>query len=217
MIAKQQALMANHQVMMQAPGELRQKYFDEVYAQSILAATNSHLEEETRQVELRARKASAEKKLAECQTVVEGTKCDNMGIEEIDSDNDSSEESIATKQNVSHWVELARKGEGTVADLLKSCYGSEFACLHNRDSSDFMNESKFKRFILKRTNDDVPFSWDLLDETGRHIVMEIVEDEDQGPSKEWGRLDGIDFQVMSKLKVQCKGSHIEMVLLLGSI
>ena len=41
MIAKQQALMANHQVMMQAPGELRQKYFDEVYAQSILAATNS--------------------------------------------------------------------------------------------------------------------------------------------------------------------------------
>jgi hypothetical protein len=89
------------------------------------------------------------------------------------------------KQNVSCWVELACKGEVTAADLLKSCYGSEFACLHNRDSSDFMNELKFKRFILKRTNDDVPFSWDLLDGTGRHIVMEIVEDEGQGPSKEW--------------------------------
>ena len=44
-----------------------------------------------------------------------------------------------------------------------------------------MNESKFERFILKRTNNDVPFSWDLLDETGR----QIVKDEDQGPSKQW--------------------------------
>ena len=50
-----------------------------------------------------------------------------------------------------------------------------------------MNESKFKQFILKHTNNDVPFSWDLLGETGRQIVMEIVEGEDQGPSKEWGQ------------------------------
>ena len=94
MIATQQALMANHQVMMQAPGELRQKYFDEVYALSILAVTNSRLEEETRQVELRARKASAEKKLAECQIVVEGTDCDDIGNEEIDSEGNSSKESL---------------------------------------------------------------------------------------------------------------------------
>ncbi len=192
MIAKQQALTANHQVMMQAPGELRQKYFDEVYAQSILAATNSRLEEETRQAELRARKAIAEKKLAECQTVV-GTKSDNTGIEEIDSDDESSDHSASKNQNVSRWVELARRGEVTAADLLKSCYGSEFACLHNRDSSDFMNESKFERFILNRKNNDVPFSWDLLDETGRQIVMEVVEDEDQGPSKEWGQFGWYRF------------------------
>ena len=51
--------------MMQAPGELRQKYFDEVYALTILAALNSHLDEEIREVELRARKAIAEKKLTE--------------------------------------------------------------------------------------------------------------------------------------------------------
>ena len=101
MIAKQQALMANHQVMMQAPGELRQKYFDEVYAQSILAATNSRLEEETRQVELHVRKASVEKKLVECQIVVEGTDCDNMGNEEIGSEDNSFKESVLKKQNIS--------------------------------------------------------------------------------------------------------------------
>jgi hypothetical protein len=119
MIAKQQALTANHQVMMQAPGELRQKYFDEVYAQSILTATNSCLEEETMQVELCARKAIAEKKLAECQAVVEQTKSDNTGIEENDSDDKSSDDSAPKKQNVSHWVELACRGEVTAADLLK--------------------------------------------------------------------------------------------------
>ena len=116
---------------------------------------------------------------------MEGTKSDNTGIEEIDSDDESSDHSASKNQNVSRWVELARRGEVTAADLLKSCYRSEFACLHNRDSSDFMNESKFERFILKRNNHDVPFSWDLVDETGRQIVMEVVEDEDQGPSKEW--------------------------------
>ena len=50
-----------------------------------------------------------------------------------------------------------------------------------------MNESKFERFILSYTNNDVPFSWDLLDETGRQVVEQIVEDEDQGPTKEWGQ------------------------------
>jgi hypothetical protein len=35
MITKHQTFMANHQVMMQAPGERRQKYFDEVFSPSI--------------------------------------------------------------------------------------------------------------------------------------------------------------------------------------
>jgi hypothetical protein len=48
-------------------------------------------------------------------------------------------------------------------------------------------QSKFERFILKRTINDVPFSWDLLDETGRQVVEQIVKDKDQGPSKEWGQ------------------------------
>jgi hypothetical protein len=40
-IAKQQALMTNHQVMMQAPSEFRQNYFDEMYVLTILAASNN--------------------------------------------------------------------------------------------------------------------------------------------------------------------------------
>jgi len=49
-----------------------------------------------------------------------------------------------------------------------------------------MNIAKFERFILKHTNDDVPMSWYRIDETGRKVVEQIVEDEDQGPSKEQG-------------------------------
>ena len=71
-------------------------------------------------------------------------------------------------------------------DLANSVFGDEFACVHNQDSSNFMNESKVERLILQFSNNDVPMSWDLLDETGSHIVEEAVEDEDQGPSKEWG-------------------------------
>ena len=94
---------------------------------------------------------------------------------------------ISQPHNTSHWVELVCNGEVNVADLLKSCYGNEFACLHNRDSTDFMNESRFERFILKQNSNDVPLSWVVLDETGRQVVEQIVEDEDQGPLKDWGQ------------------------------
>ena len=40
----------------------------------------------------------------------------------------------------------------------------------------FMNEAKFERFILKYTNDTVPFSWDLLDETSSRVMAQIVEE-----------------------------------------
>ena len=39
-----------------------------------------------------------------------------------------------------------------------------------------MNPAKFERFILKRMNEDVPMSWQVL----------VEQIEDQGPSKEWG-------------------------------
>ncbi len=89
--------------------------------------------------------------------------------------------------NQSRWVQLAMQRKDVQAsDLMNCSRGTEFACLHNRDSHDFMNESKFKRFILKRTNDIDPPRWDLLHETATVVIDHIVEDEDQGPSKEWG-------------------------------
>ena len=160
------------------------------------------MEEETRQVALRARKASADNKIVECHLEIEG------------GDNISCEESVSTLHNTSllhntsHWVELACNGEVNMVDQVKSCYGNELACLDNRDSTDFMNESIFERFILKRTNNDVPFSLDLLDETGRQVVAEIVEDEDQGPSKEWGQLGWYRFPSNEQIESAMQGkSH----------
>ena len=80
-----------------------------------------------------------------------------------------------------------------------------FACLHNRDSSDFINESKFGQFILQRTNNDVPFSWDLLDETVRQVVIEIVEDEDQHPSKKLGQFGWYRFPSNEQIESAMQG------------
>ena len=75
---------------------------------------------------------------------------------------------------------------GVVAHHLCSAERSEeFACMHNRDSQDFMNTDKFERFILKKTKATEPYQWDLLDETATKVIDHIVEDKDQGPSKEW--------------------------------
>ena len=77
---------------------------------------------------------------------------------------------------------------GVVAHHLCSAEGdTEFACMHNHDSQDFMNTDKFERFILKKTKAIEPYQWDLLDETATKVIDHIVEDKDQGPSKEWGQ------------------------------
>jgi len=68
-----------------------------------------------------------------------------------------------------------------------------------------MNESKFELFILKHKNDDVPFSWGHLDETGRQIVMEIIEDKDQGPSKEWGQFGWYRFPSNEQIESAMQG------------
>ncbi len=64
--------------------------------------------------------------------------------------------------------------------------------------------------MLITISNDVLFSWDLIDETGRQVVEQIVEDEDQGPSK-GDSMNGTDFQVVSKLKVLCKGRLIQIM------
>ena len=68
-----------------------------------------------------------------------------------------------------------------------------------------MNESKFEQFILKRTNNNVPFSWDLLDETGRQVVIEIIEDEDQRPLKEWGQIGWYRFPSNEQIESATQG------------
>ena len=71
-----------------------------------------------------------------------------------------------------------------------------------------MNESKFERFILKRTNNKNPPRWDLLNETAMAVVDHIVEDEDQGPSKEWGPYLWYRHPTEDQIKLACSGKTI---------
>ena len=64
--------------------------------------------------------------------------------------------------------------------------GQEFACVNNRDTSDFMNKEMFECYILKRSNNIDPLFWNLLDELGITVIEHIVEEKDQGPPTEWG-------------------------------
>ena len=57
--------MANHQVMMSAPPEVRKEYFDEIYKTINLKTTNRRMEEEVQQLELLARKRELEKVMAD--------------------------------------------------------------------------------------------------------------------------------------------------------
>lgn len=96
-------------------------------------------------------------------------------------------ENCDTNLNHSKWIQIL--GTGLVAEQHHLCYaekGAEFACVHNRDGTDFMNQDKFERYILRKTKTLEPYEWDLLDETGSILVEHIVENEDEGPSKEWG-------------------------------
>jgi hypothetical protein len=105
--------------------------------------------------------------------------------DEEDSAHDANND-VPSQGCVSCWLQPVQKTKVVAKDLVNSVRGGEFACVYNRDSSEFMNKSKFERLILQHTNNDVPVSWDLLDKTRSCVVAQVVEDEDQGPSKEWG-------------------------------
>ena len=68
-----------------------------------------------------------------------------------------------------------------------------------------MNESKYEHFILKRTNKNIPYTWNLLDEAGKQVVVEIVEAEDQGPSKEWGQFGWYRFPSNEQIERATQG------------
>lgn len=85
-------------------------------------------------------------------------------------------------ENKSKW-HLMETGLVVAAHHLYSAeHGTEFACMHNRDSQDFMHTDKFERFILKKTKATEPYQSDLLDEMASKVINHLVEDKDQGPS-----------------------------------
>ena len=73
-----------------------------------------------------------------------------------------------------------------------------------------MNIDNFERFILKRTNSVYPPCWDLLDETNSKVIDHIVEDEDQGPSKEWGPFGWYHHPMEEQIQKACGGKTIEL-------
>jgi len=68
MIAKQQATMANHQVMLQVPSEVRKKYFKELYESITLGSTNNRTEDGVLMLELQAWKRELETRTHEVST-----------------------------------------------------------------------------------------------------------------------------------------------------
>ena len=97
-------------------------------------------------------------------------------------------------ENQSKWLQWP--GTGLVVEPHHLCNaetGAEFACIHICDSSYFMNKEKFLWYMLRKTKSTEPYEWALLDETGSNIIEHVVEDEDQGPSKEWVDMAGINI------------------------
>jgi len=212
-IAKQQATMTNHQVMMCAPPEMRNEYFDKIYKTINLETTNQSMEEEVRQLELLARQRELEKATAD--------KNDNHNVDQqagvSDTNNEDRPDNNATMfgefTDQSRWVQLVvGRKPVEAADLAASSKGSVFACVHNRDNNDFMDLDKFERFISKRMNNVNPPCWDLLDETASQVIDHIVEDEDQVSSKEWGPYGWYRHPTEEQIKkaCDCKTIHLSI-------
>jgi hypothetical protein len=180
-----------NQIMAQAPSPVQKAYFNNLY-QAIAA------EVETRAVESDNRKKKAEldrrvlelkEKSIKLRESLQNAEAEDGTVPEVECLNSpcTPVHGTNTFENQSKWLQLL--GTGLVVETHHLCTaekGAEFACMHNRDSTDFMNKDKFLRYILRKTASTEPYEWDLLDERGISVVEHIVEDEDQGPSKEWG-------------------------------
>jgi hypothetical protein len=71
-----------------------------------------------------------------------------------------------------------------------------------------MNKDKFLRYILRKTKSAESYEWDLLDETGSNIIEHVVEDEDQGPSKEWGQYGWYRHPMMENISKASEGKTV---------
>ena len=105
-IARQQATMANHQVMMSTPPEVRNVYFDEIYKTINLKTTNRRVEEEVRQLALLSRKRELE------MVMVDENNNDNVDQQAgvSDTNNEDGPDKKATMfgdfTDQSRWVQL---------------------------------------------------------------------------------------------------------------
>ncbi len=184
--------------MSHAPSPVRKAYFDNLYRSIAADAETRAVEADNRkkQLELERRELELKEqslKLREALQRAGGeepnkeTTPTNPPEVELFSSPCSTYPNTNIISNQSKWMQLL--GTGLVVEKHHLCNaenGAEFVCVHNRDSTDFMNQDKFERFILRKTKCTEPYEWDLMDETGSIVVEHIVEDEDQGPSKEWG-------------------------------
>ncbi len=199
--------------MSHAPSPMKRAYFDNLYYKSIAAdAETRALEAENRkkQLELEQRELDLREQSLKLRESLQRADFESNGqaegelLELLSSPSPSF--SIRKTNTLSKWMQLL--GTGLVVEvhhLRNAEIGAEFACVHNRDSSDFMNQEKFERFILKKTKNSEPFEWDLMDETGNVLVEHIVEDEDQGPSKEWGSLGWYRHPSQEDIAKGCEG------------
>lgn len=209
-----------NQIMAHAPSPVRKAYFDNLY-KSIAAEAETRVVESAnrkKQVELEQRELELKEqslKLRESlqRASVDEAKSSAKNPPEVESVTSPNSTNCDTNilPNKSKWMQLL--GTGLVVESHHLCNaesGAEFACVHNRDSSDFMNQDKFLRYILRKTKSSEPYEWDLLDETGNTIVEHIVEDEDQGPSKEWGTYGWYRHPSQDDISKGCDGKTVDV-------
>jgi hypothetical protein len=95
---------------------------------------------------------------------LKNARAENGSVPEVECLNSPCTPVHGTKtfENQSKWFQLL--GTGLVVESHHLCNvekGAEFACVHNRDSTDFMNKDKFLRYILRKTTSAEPYEWDL--------------------------------------------------------
>ena len=181
-----------NQIMANAPSPIRKAYFNNLYQAIAAEAESCAVESENRKkkAELERQELELKQKSVELRKSLKVTEADASATREEEDGNSEYTTPVRVSNpidNQSKWLQLLGSGLVVAPHHLHNAeIGAEFACVHNRDSKDFMNPDKFLRYILRKTKAQEPYEWDLLDETGNKIVEHIVEDEDQGPTKEWG-------------------------------
>jgi hypothetical protein len=117
------------------------------------------LEEEARQAKFQIRKEEAEFKSKKLEMKRRELDFNSSLQKTVDGINNAAadayvtaadRESSITKEDNLHWMQIILGNKDVEAvEWVHFIRGDEFACVHNRDSKDFMNVSKFEHFILK--------------------------------------------------------------------